>query len=172
MVSFKVLDRDQDPCIIYGSGSRRANNISDPTGSGSATLLVLPNSTVFLLEVWINIQIQEFFTIWIQKLIKKFAPNQEFAKLLLCTGTLDPSSNNSTYGTVPLFAENHEGRYLKVLGSLSRLTTERSTVRTFWVGFHRSQGSSPDWGSSTGGCRMEIHRSPFWKVKNSWTTQQ
>merc|ERR1719452_418682 len=50
---------------------------------------------------------------------------------------------------------------LEVLGSLSKLTTLRSTVRTLWVGFHRSQGSSPDWGSSTGGCRIDIHRSPF-----------
>ena len=32
---------------------------------------------------------------------------------------------------------------------------------TFWVGFQRSQGSSPLWGSSTGGCRIEMHRSPF-----------
>lgn len=34
---------------------------------------------------------------------------------------------------------------------------------TFWVGFHLSEGSSPLWGSSTGGCRMEMHTSPFWK---------
>ena len=51
--------------------------------------------------------------------------------------------------------------HLKVLGSLRRLTTLRRMVRTFWVGFHLSQGSSPDWGSSTGGCRMEMQRSPF-----------
>lgn len=31
---------------------------------------------------------------------------------------------------------------------------------TFWVGFHRSEGSSPLWGSSTGGWRMEMHTSP------------
>jgi hypothetical protein len=40
-------------------------------------------------------------------------------------------------------------------------TTESRIVRTFCVGFQRSQGSSPDWGSSTGGCRMDTHRSPF-----------
>ena len=34
--------------------------------------------------------------------------------------------------------------HLKVLGSLRRLTTLRRMVRTFWVGFHLSQGSSPD----------------------------
>ena len=42
------------------------------------------------------------------------------------------------------------------------LTTDRRMVLTFCVGFHLSQGSSPDWGSSTGGCRMDTHRSPFW----------
>ena len=51
--------------------------------------------------------------------------------------------------------------YLDVFGSLSRLTTLSRTVLTLWVGFHLSQGSSPDWGSSTGGCRIDIHRSPF-----------
>lgn len=40
-----------------------------------------------------------------------------------------------------------------------------STYLTFCVGFHLSQGSSPLWGSSTGGCRIEIHRSPFCKAK-------
>lgn len=39
------------------------------------------------------------------------------------------------------------------------------TYLTFCVGFHLSQGSSPLWGSSTGGCRIEIHRSPFCKTK-------
>ena len=51
--------------------------------------------------------------------------------------------------------------YLKVFGSLRRLTTERRTVLTFWVGFHLSHASSPLWGSSTGGCSIDIHRSPF-----------
>lgn len=51
---------------------------------------------------------------------------------------------------------------LKVLGSLRREMTDRRTVRTFWVGFHLSHGSSPLWGSSTGGCRIEMQRSPFY----------
>ena len=34
-------------------------------------------------------------------------------------------------------------------------------VRTFCVGFHRSLGCSPDWGSSVGGWRIDIHTSPF-----------
>merc|ERR1719281_2345077 len=50
---------------------------------------------------------------------------------------------------------------LKVLGSLRRLTTESKIVLTFCVGFHLSQGSSPDWGSSTGGWRIDMQRSPF-----------
>lgn len=37
----------------------------------------------------------------------------------------------------------------------------RVTHLTFWVGFHLSQGNSPLCGSSTGGCRIDIHRSPF-----------
>lgn len=49
-----------------------------------------------------------------------------------------------------------------VLGSLSNEMTDRRIVRTFCVGFHRSQGSSPLWGSSTGGCRIDMHKSPFW----------
>lgn len=52
---------------------------------------------------------------------------------------------------------------LKVLGSLSREITLSKIVLTFWVGFQRSQGSSPDWGSSIGGCRILIQRSPFLK---------
>lgn len=40
---------------------------------------------------------------------------------------------------------------------------------TFWVGFHLSDGSSPLWGSSTGGCRMEIHTSPFWRERQTLT---
>lgn len=36
----------------------------------------------------------------------------------------------------------------------------RSPYRTFWVGFHRSDGSSPLCGSSTGGWRMEMQTSP------------
>ena len=51
--------------------------------------------------------------------------------------------------------------HLNVFGSLRRLTTLRRMVLTFCVGFHRSQGSSPDWGSSTGGWRIEMHKSPF-----------
>lgn len=39
---------------------------------------------------------------------------------------------------------------------------------TFWVGFHLSEGNSPLWGSSTGGCRMEMHTSPFWIEKKSY----
>lgn len=53
---------------------------------------------------------------------------------------------------------------LKVLGSLSSEITESSTVRTDCVGFQRSHGSSPDCGSSTGGCRIDMQRSPFWKI--------
>ena len=33
---------------------------------------------------------------------------------------------------------------------------------TFCVGFHRSDGSSPLWGSSTGGWSIDIHTSPFY----------
>lgn len=38
---------------------------------------------------------------------------------------------------------------------------EITSYLTFCVGFHLSEGSSPLCGSSTGGCRMEIHTSPF-----------
>lgn len=34
---------------------------------------------------------------------------------------------------------------------------------TLCVGFHLSHGNSPDCGSSIGGWRIEIQRSPFWK---------
>lgn len=45
---------------------------------------------------------------------------------------------------------------------MSRTNREyRATHLTFCVGFHLSQGSSPLCGSSTGGCRIDIHRSPF-----------
>lgn len=37
---------------------------------------------------------------------------------------------------------------------------------TFCVGFHLSHGSSPLCGSSTGGCRIDMHRSPFYRT---WT---
>ena len=52
--------------------------------------------------------------------------------------------------------------YLMIACGSALLTTDRRIVLTFCVGFHLSQGSSPDWGSSTGGCRMDTHRSPFW----------
>lgn len=51
---------------------------------------------------------------------------------------------------------------LNVLGSFSREMTDNRIVRTFCVGFQRSHGSSPDCGSSTGGCRILMHKSPFW----------
>lgn len=35
------------------------------------------------------------------------------------------------------------------------------TYLTFCVGFHLSQGNSPLCGSSTGGCKIDMHRSPF-----------
>ena len=60
----------------------------------------------------------------------------------------------------------------KCVAPLGILTTERSIVRTFWVGFHLSQGSSPDWGSSTGGCRMDTHRSPFCTVSRFFLLQR
>lgn len=50
---------------------------------------------------------------------------------------------------------------LNVFGSLSNEITDRRMVRTFCVGFHRSQGNSPLCGSSTGGCKIEMHKSPF-----------
>lgn len=48
-----------------------------------------------------------------------------------------------------------------VFGSFNNDITDNKTVRTFWVGFHLSHGNSPLCGSSTGGCRIEIHISPF-----------
>lgn len=48
-----------------------------------------------------------------------------------------------------------------VFGSFSNDMTDSKMVRTFCVGFHRSHGSSPLCGSSTGGCKIEIHKSPF-----------
>lgn len=55
---------------------------------------------------------------------------------------------------------------LKVFGSLSSEITLSSIVRTFCVGFQRSHGNSPDWGSSTGGCKILMHKSPFLKQIN------
>lgn len=52
-----------------------------------------------------------------------------------------------------------------VFGSFSREITDNKIVRTFCVGFHRSHGNSPLCGSSTGGCNIEIHRSPFCNSK-------
>lgn len=54
-----------------------------------------------------------------------------------------------------------------VFGSFSREITDNKIVRTFCVGFHLSHGNSPLCGSSTGGCNIEIHRSPFWKIKRN-----
>lgn len=56
---------------------------------------------------------------------------------------------------------------LKVLGSLRREITDSSTVRTDCVGFQRSHGNSPDCGSSTGGCKIDMHRSPFCNTPNN-----
>lgn len=56
--------------------------------------------------------------------------------------------------------------YYRVL-RLKKRTLWGRTNLTFWVGFHLSEGSSPLWGSSTGGCRMEMHTSPFWKSQGS-----
>lgn len=39
----------------------------------------------------------------------------------------------------------------------------QNIYRTFCVGFHLSQGNSPLCGSSIGGCKIEMHRSPFYK---------
>ena len=47
------------------------------------------------------------------------------------------------------------------LGSFKRLMIDMRIVRTFCVGFQRSLGCSPDWGSSVGGWRIDIHTSPF-----------
>lgn len=43
---------------------------------------------------------------------------------------------------------------------------------TFCVGFHLSEGSSPLWGSSTGGCRIEMHTSPFWRERSPLIVKQ
>lgn len=51
----------------------------------------------------------------------------------------------------------------KVFGSFSNEITDSRIVLTFWVGFHRSHGNSPLCGSSTGGCNIDIHKSPFCK---------
>jgi hypothetical protein len=48
-----------------------------------------------------------------------------------------------------------------VFGSFRRDITERRMVRTLCEGFQRSFRCSPLWGSSTGGCRIEMQRSPF-----------
>lgn len=48
-----------------------------------------------------------------------------------------------------------------VFGSFKSDITDNKIVLTFCVGFHLSHGNSPLCGSSTGGCRIEIHRSPF-----------
>lgn len=49
-----------------------------------------------------------------------------------------------------------------VFGSFNNEITDNKIVRTFCVGFHLSHGNSPLCGSSTGGCNIEIHRSPFY----------
>lgn len=49
-----------------------------------------------------------------------------------------------------------------VFGSFSKDITLSRIVRTFCVGFQRSHGNSPDCGSSTGGWRIDMHKSPFW----------
>lgn len=41
------------------------------------------------------------------------------------------------------------------------------TYLTFCVGFHRSEGNSPLCGSSTGGCKIEIHTSPDYKIESN-----
>lgn len=64
-------------------------------------------------------------------------------------------------------ASTFAGEY--VFGSFSSEMTDSRMVRTFCVGFHRSHGSSPLCGSSTGGWRIEMHRSPFWRgVSYRW----
>lgn len=55
-----------------------------------------------------------------------------------------------------------------VLGSLSREMILRRIVRTFCVGFHLSDGSSPLCGSSTGGWRIEMQTSPFWRKEDDF----
>lgn len=62
-------------------------------------------------------------------------------------------------------ASTFAGEY--VLGSFNREITDNKIVRTFCVGFHLSHGNSPLCGSSTGGCKIEIHKSPFCKKKET-----
>lgn len=50
---------------------------------------------------------------------------------------------------------------LNVLGSFNSEITDSNIVLTFCVGFHLSHGNSPDCGSSIGGCKMLMHKSPF-----------
>lgn len=54
----------------------------------------------------------------------------------------------------------------KYQANLYKITIKRfhESHLTFWVGFHRSQGISPLWGSSTGGWRIDTHKSPFCKM--------
>lgn len=72
--------------------------------------------------------------------------------------------------SMSLPAESLQRRYIieastlagdDVLGSFSNEITDSRMVRTFCVGFHRSHGNSPLWGSSTGGCNIDMHKSPF-----------
>lgn len=63
-------------------------------------------------------------------------------------------------------ASTFAGEY--VLGSFNNEITDNKIVRTFCVGFHLSHGNSPLCGSSTGGCKIEIHKSPFWKGKKKY----
>lgn len=49
---------------------------------------------------------------------------------------------------------------------------EVTSYLTFCVGFHLSEGSSPLCGSSTGGCRMEIHTSPFCESTKRFINQR
>lgn len=74
--------------------------------------------------------------------------------------------------SISLPAESRQRRYMTeastlagedVFGSFNNEITDKRIVRTFCVGFHRSQGSSPLWGSSTGGCNIDMHKSPFCK---------
>lgn len=56
--------------------------------------------------------------------------------------------------------------YLQILLMFKKKRCEVCAYRTFWVGFHLSEGSSPLCGSSTGGCSIEMHTSPFWKQED------
>lgn len=60
-------------------------------------------------------------------------------------------------------ASTFAGEY--VFGSFNSEITDNKIVRTFCVGFHRSHGNSPLCGSSTGGCKIEMHKSPFYLIK-------